>query len=184
MRLRDPTTLEVDVDKDRSLNTLFSELSRCGVEVLSLRNKSNRLEELFIRMIDKNGSREARGHMSARRYQNTVAFFTIATKEVRRFLRIWTQTILPATITMALYLIIFGSLIGPRIGEMGGFPYMSYIAPGVIMMAIITNSYGNVVSSFFGAKFQRHIEEMLVSPRRTISSCSALSPAVLREGWW
>lgn len=102
--------------------------------------------------------------MTSRRYQNTVAFLTIAVKEVRRFLRIWTQTILPATITMALYLIIFGNLIGPRIGEMGGFPYMSYIAPGVIMMAIITNSYGNVVSSFFGAKFQRHIEEMLVSP--------------------
>jgi len=97
-------------------------------------------------------------------YRNLVAFQTIAVKETHRFLRIWMQTILPAAITMTLYLIIFGNLIGPRIGEMGGQRYMDYIAPGVIMMAIITNSYSNVVSSFFGAKFQRHVEEMLVSP--------------------
>jgi ABC-2 type transport system permease protein len=79
-------------------------------------------------------------------------------------MRIWVQTIVPPAITMTLYFIIFGNLIGRRIGTMGGFDYMAYIAPGLIMMSVITNSYGNVVSSFFGAKFGRHIEEMLVSP--------------------
>lgn len=74
------------------------------------------------------------------------------------------QTVLPSAITMTLYFVIFGSLIGKRIGTMGGFSYMQYIAPGIIMMAVITNSYSNVVSSFFGAKFQRHIEEILVAP--------------------
>lgn len=95
---------------------------------------------------------------------NWVAYRTITTKEVRRFLRIWLQTILPAAITMGLYLIIFGGLIGPRIGEMAGYRYMDFIIPGVIMLSVITNSYANVVSSFFGAKFQRHIEELLISP--------------------
>ncbi len=93
-----------------------------------------------------------------------VAFATIATKEIHRFSRIWVQTILPPAITMGLYFVIFGSLIGPRIGQMGGFTYMQFIAPGIIMMAIITNSYSNVVTSFFGAKFQRHIEEILIAP--------------------
>jgi ABC-2 type transport system permease protein len=93
-----------------------------------------------------------------------IAFSTIARKEIRRFLRIWPQTLLPSAITMTLYLLIFGGLIGSRIGEMGGHRYMDYIAPGVIMMAIITNSYSNVVSSFFGARFSRYVEEMLVSP--------------------
>jgi ABC-2 type transport system permease protein len=93
-----------------------------------------------------------------------VALQTIVIKEVNRFTRIWVQTLLPPAITMALYFVIFGSLIGPRIGEMAGFSYMEYIAPGIIMMAIITNSYANVVSSFFGAKFQKHLEEMLVAP--------------------
>ncbi len=99
-------------------------------------------------------------------YKKTIliAFNTIVIKEVTRFTRIWMQTILPPTIGMALYFIIFGSLIGPRIGTMNGFDYIEYIAPGLIMMAIINNSYGNVVSSFFGAKFQKHIEEMLVAP--------------------
>jgi len=92
------------------------------------------------------------------------AFLTIIIKEVSRFLRIWGQTILPPAVSMTLYFIIFGSLIGPRIGDMGGFGYMEFIAPGIIMMAIINNSYSNVVSSFFGAKFQRHIEEMLIAP--------------------
>lgn len=92
------------------------------------------------------------------------AFWTILVKEVRRFTRIWVQTLLPPAITMTLYFIIFGNLIGSRIGEMGGFGYMEYIAPGLIMMSVITNSYGNVVSSFFGTKFQRHIEELLVAP--------------------
>ncbi|MEM7468808.1 MAG: ABC transporter permease [Pseudomonadota bacterium] len=93
-----------------------------------------------------------------------VGFRTIVRKEISRFMRIWLQTILPSAITMALYFVIFGKLIGPRIGLMDGFSYMQYIAPGIIMMAIITNAYSNVVSSFFGAKFQRHIEEILVSP--------------------
>ena len=93
-----------------------------------------------------------------------VSFQTIFFKELNRFLRIWLQTLLPPAITMSLYFVIFGSIIGKRIGEMSGTHYMSYIAPGIIMMAIITNTYGNVVSSFFGAKFQKHIEEILVSP--------------------
>ena len=92
------------------------------------------------------------------------AFATLVVKEYNRIVRIWIQTILPPAITMTLYFIIFGSLIGSRIGEMDGFGYMEFIAPGLIMLAVITNSYGNVVSSFFGAKFGRHIEEMLVSP--------------------
>jgi len=93
-----------------------------------------------------------------------VAFQTILGKEIRRFTRIWMQTILPPAITMSLYLVIFGNLIGTRVGEMGGYPYMDYIAPGVIMMAVITSSYSNVVSSFFGARYQRFVEEMLISP--------------------
>ena len=93
-----------------------------------------------------------------------IAFNTIVIKEISRFMRIWVQTILPPAISMTLYFVIFGSLIGSRIGTMGGFNYIDYIAPGIIMMAVINNSYANVVSSFFGAKFQRHIEEMLVAP--------------------
>lgn len=95
---------------------------------------------------------------------HAVALGTIVIKEINRFMRIWLQTILPPAITMGLYFVIFGNLIGPRIGQMGGFSYMQYIAPGIIMMAIITNAYSNVVSSFFGAKFQRHIEEILIAP--------------------
>ena len=95
---------------------------------------------------------------------NLVAIKTLVRKEVTRVFRIWVQTIVPPAITMTLYFIIFGNLIGRRIGQMDGFDYMQYIAPGLIMMSVITNSYGNVVSSFFGAKFARHIEEMLVSP--------------------
>ncbi len=93
-----------------------------------------------------------------------IAFQTILTKEVLRFARIWIQTVLPPVVTTALYFIIFGNLIGPRIGPMEGFDYMEFIIPGLIMMAVITNSYANVVSSFYGSKFQRHIEEMLISP--------------------
>ena len=96
--------------------------------------------------------------------QTLVAYLTIVIKEINRFTRIWMQTIVPPAVSMTLYFIIFGSLIGPRIGRMHGFQYMEFIAPGIIMMAIINNAYSNVVSSFFGAKFQRHIEEMLVAP--------------------
>ena len=95
---------------------------------------------------------------------NLVAVKTIIRKEMSRVLRIWVQTIIPLAITMTLYFIIFGNLIGRRIGVMDGFDYMQYIAPGLIMMSVITNSYGNVVSSFFGAKFGKHLEEMLVAP--------------------
>ena len=97
-------------------------------------------------------------------HEKLVALRTIVTKEVLRFARIWIQTVLPPVITTALYFVIFGNLIGPRIGPMEGFDYMEFIIPGLIMMAVITNSYANVVSSFYGSKFQRHIEEMLISP--------------------
>jgi ABC-2 type transport system permease protein len=98
-----------------------------------------------------------------------IAIKTLMRKEIIRVLRIWIQTIVPPAITMTLYFIIFGNLIGRKIGKMDGFDYMQYIAPGLIMMSVITNSYGNVVSSFFGAKFGRHIEEMLVSPMSNAS---------------
>ena len=93
-----------------------------------------------------------------------VAFATIVRKEVNRFVRIWPQTILPPAVSMTLYFVIFGNLIGSRIGQMGGFSYIDFIAPGLIMMSVMNNAYANVVSSFFGAKFQRYIEEMLVAP--------------------
>ena len=93
-----------------------------------------------------------------------IAFMTILRKEIKRFTRIWIQTLLPPAITMVLYFVIFGRLIGSRIGDMGGFSYIEFVAPGLIMMAVLTNSYANVSSSFFSAKFQRSIEEILVSP--------------------
>lgn len=93
-----------------------------------------------------------------------VAYRTLVIKEVLRFSRIWVQTVLPPAITTTLYFIIFGRLIGEQIGEMGGVRYIDYIVPGLVLMAVITNSYSNVVSSFYQAKFQHHIEEMLVSP--------------------
>lgn len=93
-----------------------------------------------------------------------VAFNTLLYKEIKRILRIWPQTLLPPAITMSLYFVIFGTMIGSRVGEMGGVSYMQFIVPGLIMMSVITNSYSNVVSSFFGTKFHGNIEEMLVSP--------------------
>lgn len=93
-----------------------------------------------------------------------IALCTIVRKEITRFTRIWVQTLLPPVITMGLYFVIFGQLIGTRIGEMDGFSYMDFVVPGLIMMSVITNSYSNVVSSFFSVKFQRSIEEILVSP--------------------
>ena len=95
---------------------------------------------------------------------NFTAFKTIARREVMRILRIWGQTLVPPAITMTLYFLIFGKLIGSRIGDMGGFDYMQFIVPGLVMMAVIQNAYGNISSSFFGAKFGRHVEELLVSP--------------------
>ena len=93
-----------------------------------------------------------------------VGFKTIIIREFSRIVRIWGQTIVPPAVTATLYFIIFGSLIGRRVGQVGGYDYMQFIAPGLIMMTVITNSYGNVVSSFFGAKFGKHLEELLVSP--------------------
>jgi ABC-2 type transport system permease protein len=95
---------------------------------------------------------------------NVVGFWTIVRKETRRVVRIWVQTIVPPAITMTLYFIIFGSLVGSRIGSMDGVPYMTFIAPGLIMMSVITNSFANVVSSFFSSKLMLHLEEMLVAP--------------------
>ncbi|WP_341305398.1 ABC transporter permease [Pseudomonas sp. TMP25] len=105
---------------------------------------------------------------------NMVALRTIVYREIRRFTRIWPQTLLPPAITMVLYFVIFGNLIGRQIGDMGGFTYMEYIVPGLIMMSVITNSYSNVVSSFFGSKFQRSIEELMVSP---------VSPHIILTGY-
>ena len=96
--------------------------------------------------------------------QYVTALKSIWVKEINRFLRIWVQTIVPPAITMSLYFVIFGNLIGERIGQMNGFSYMAFIVPGLIMMSVITNSYSNVASSFFSAKFQRNIEELLVAP--------------------
>ena len=93
-----------------------------------------------------------------------IAFETIVIKEIRRFARIWVHTLVPPAITIGLYFVIFGNLVGRRIGEMGGFQYMEFIVPGLIMMSVIQNSYSNVVSSFFSHKFQRSVEELLVSP--------------------
>jgi len=93
-----------------------------------------------------------------------IGFKTIVIREYGRIVRIWGQTIVPSVVTAVVYFAIFGSRIGRRVGVMGGFDYKQYIAPGLIMMSVITNSYGNVVSSFFGAKFGKHVEELLVSP--------------------
>ncbi|MGX9721496.1 ABC transporter permease [Stenotrophomonas acidaminiphila] len=98
------------------------------------------------------------------RARNWVALGTIVRREVNRILRIWGQTLVPPAITMTLYFLIFGGLIGSKIGDMGGYTYMQFIVPGLVMMSVIQNSYGNISSSFFGAKFGRHIEELLVSP--------------------
>ena len=101
--------------------------------------------------------------MNARIYW--IGYQTIVRKEITRILRIWAQTIVPPAITMSLYFVIFGELIGRRIGQMHGFSYMEYIVPGLVIMPVITSSYGNTVSSFFGAKYGRHIEELLISPQ-------------------
>ena len=94
----------------------------------------------------------------------SIAFRTIVTKEIFRFIRIWPQTLLPPAITTALYFLIFGKLIGDRIGIINGVSYMDYIVPGIILMSVISHSYANVVSSFYSTKFQRNIEELLVAP--------------------
>lgn len=105
---------------------------------------------------------DAQNGLSLRQTFN--AFYTLLVREVLRFGRIWVQTILPPMIMTSLYFIVFGHLIGPRVGEIDGVPYINYLVPGLILMSVITQSYANVVSSFYGAKFARHIEELLVSP--------------------
>jgi len=95
---------------------------------------------------------------------NSIAFRTIVSKEIRRFTRIWPQTLLPPAITTSLYFMIFGRLIGERVGSINGMSYMDYIVPGIILMSVISHSYANVVSSFYSTKFQRQIEELLVAP--------------------
>ncbi len=102
--------------------------------------------------------------MSTAPHPNLVALMTIVRREVARILRIWGQTLVPPAITMTLYFLIFGGLIGSRVGQMDGIRYMDFIVPGLVMMSVIQNSYGNISSSFFGAKFGRHVEELLVSP--------------------
>ncbi|AHF02785.1 membrane protein [Marichromatium purpuratum 984] len=97
-------------------------------------------------------------------YRYWITFQTIFTKEILRFSRIWVQTILPSVITTTLYFVIFGRLIGERIGEMDGVAYLEFIVPGLALMSVITNAYSNVVSSFYSSKFSRYIEELLVSP--------------------
>ena len=96
--------------------------------------------------------------------QQLTAFKTIVIKEYLRFIRIWIQTVLPPAITTALYFVIFGELIGSQIDNIGGYRYMDYIVPGLILLAVISNAYANVVSSFYSSKFQRSVEELLVSP--------------------
>ena len=170
------------MSKEQNLNDVFARAVRAqGIDVVSMRNKVNRLEELFMRLVegrDAGRAGQAGGgaheradgsHHGARGNAEHGGpalgrLHTIVIREFSRIIRIWGQTIVPPAITATLYFVIFGSLIGRRIGDMGGFSYMQYIAPGLIMMAVITNSYGNVVSSFFGAKFGKHIEELLVSP--------------------
>lgn len=96
--------------------------------------------------------------------QILIAYWTITRKECVRFLRLWTQTLLPSVVTMVLYYVIFGTFIGSQIAPIGGYTYMQFIVPGLVMMAVITNSFSNVVSSFYGSKFQRNLEELMVSP--------------------
>ncbi len=171
--LPDDRTLEIEMSKTQSLNDIFAQLSAQGIVVNSMRNKVNRLEELFIRLVDGSasaGRAKTAGRVgvvnvpASRARAEWIGFNTIIIREFSRIVRIWGQTIVPPAVTATLYFVIFGSLIGRRVGQVGGYDYMQFIAPGLIMMSVITNSYGNVVSSFFGAKFGKHLEELLVSP--------------------
>lgn len=118
---------------------------------------------------------------SARVRANLVALVTISRREVHRMLRIWTQTLVPPAISMTLYFVIFGKVIGSRVGLIHGFTYMQYIVPGLVMMSIINNSYGNITSSFFGSKFGRYVEELLASPMPSwVVLVGYVSGAVLR----
>ena len=103
-------------------------------------------------------------HLPTKLYIMWIAYKTIVFKEVRRFARIWIQTIIPPVITTSLYLLIFGGLMGSRIGQMQGVDYLHFIVPGIILMTVIMQSYANTVSSFFMAKYNNSFEELLVSP--------------------
>ena len=115
--------------------------------------------------------------------QQYIAFKTILIKEIRRFMRIWLQTVVPAAVTMGLYFIIFGNLIGSQLADVAGFSYMDYIVPGIILLAIINNAYANVVSSFYMSKFAHFIEEMLVSPMPNylilVGYIAGISPSII-----
>lgn len=115
-------------------------------------------------MSPENPKSTATPRVLVRRRLYWIAFTTVLRKEISRVLRIWVQTLLPPVITMALYFVIFGNLIGQRVGSMNGYSFVQFLAPGLILMAIINNSFANVVSSFYSAKFQRHVEELLVAP--------------------
>src|SRR5690606_10980174 len=115
-------------------------------------------------------------------YQASVAFFTLLRKEVIRFLRIWTQTLLPPVITQSLYFIIFGTFIGSQVGDINGVSYMAFIVPGLVMMAVISSAYQNVVSSFFMAIFQRNLEELMVSPTQSVVVVAAYVLAGMLRG--
>ena len=156
--------IEVEVTREQDLNGVFAALSAAGLHVVSMRNKANRLEELFLRLTARRAAAGGARWRAMNARTQLVALYTLVRKEYSRVFRIWVQTIVPPAITTALYFLIFGNLIGRRIGQMGGYDYAQYIAPGLIMMQVITNAYGNVVSSFFSAKMQRHLEEMLVAP--------------------
>ena len=179
----DDHTLEIEVSKEQNLNDIFSRLSAAGIEVLSMRNKTNRLEELFMRLVEQQPRRrpshalasttQSPTLVSQRIHVHAESLAAAPTSSVSArsssassiaSSASGARRIVPPAITATLYFVIFGSLIGRRIGDMGGYTYIQYIAPGLIMMSVITNSYGNVVSSFFGAKFGKHIEELLVSP--------------------
>ena len=125
-----------------------------------MRNETGRLEELFLGLVESN----LKGYRGMTPIEQYRALLTILYKEIHRFMRIWTQTLIPPAIMIMLYFVIFGTLIGKRIGQMGGFDYMQFMIPGLIMMSVISNSYSNVVSSFFGQKFARSIEELLITP--------------------
>ena len=151
----DENTCEVSLSTDSNINQLIEELSKQGIKVKSLKNKTSRLEELFIRMVDKNG----KNNLSLQK----TAYSTIVRKEVLRFSRIWKQTLIPPVITNILYFIIFGNLIGERIEKSTHLPIPILFSPG-LLMSVITHSYTNTVSSLYISKYHRYIEELLVSP--------------------
>jgi ABC-2 type transport system permease protein len=126
-------------------------------EVLFVQHRSRSCDDPFY-------TKKTRGGILNRWYTYRVAFQTIVGKEILRFMRIWIQTLLPSAVTTTLYFLIFGTLIGERIGPMEGHPYIDFIVPGLILMAVITNSYANTVSSFYQSKFSHFVEELLIAP--------------------